>query len=268
MPGDVFLDEFAMHSDDREIWAAMFPAVLRGNGELDIASTPNGRNNVFYQLRENQKFTHTTVTLPDAVAQGLNVDIDEIRQAMDDDLLFRQEFLCEFVDEAVTFLTYDQIAACVDPELVPRNSVEAVAAETRELFIASGLRIGRQADDANAAGKGDLQLFDAEVLEDPVVVIVVGDFKGVAVLPGLGHELAALAFAGGEEDLVPAPEQAAEDSAEGLRKAFAGLAGPAAPLKARIGFNIPPLIVEQWDDRHWQCRLWTGSWFMRHVIFP
>lgn len=37
--GDVLLDEFAMHRDDREIWAAIFPSVLRDEGELDVAST-------------------------------------------------------------------------------------------------------------------------------------------------------------------------------------------------------------------------------------
>ncbi len=30
--GDVFLDEFAMHAFDRDIWAAMFPTLLRGQG--------------------------------------------------------------------------------------------------------------------------------------------------------------------------------------------------------------------------------------------
>ncbi len=32
--GDVFLDEFAMHRDDRAIWAAIFPTILRGDDEL------------------------------------------------------------------------------------------------------------------------------------------------------------------------------------------------------------------------------------------
>ena len=31
--GDVFLDEFAMHRDDKAIWAALFPTLLRGEGE-------------------------------------------------------------------------------------------------------------------------------------------------------------------------------------------------------------------------------------------
>jgi len=28
--GDVLLDEFAMHQKDRDIWAALFPTVMRG----------------------------------------------------------------------------------------------------------------------------------------------------------------------------------------------------------------------------------------------
>ncbi|MEK6674842.1 MAG: terminase family protein, partial [Planctomycetota bacterium] len=87
--GDVFLDEFAMHADDRDIWAALFPTILRGQGELDIASTPKGRNNMFHELADNPRFSHGTVTLPDAIAQGLDVDAEELRQAMNDDLLYR-----------------------------------------------------------------------------------------------------------------------------------------------------------------------------------
>ena len=56
--GDVFLDEFAMHRDDRAIWAAVFPTILRGGGELDVASTPKGRDNLFAELRTNEQFAH------------------------------------------------------------------------------------------------------------------------------------------------------------------------------------------------------------------
>ena len=98
--GDVLLDEFAMHAFDRDIWAAMFPTILRGGGELDVASTPKGRKNVFYQLSGNDRFVQSTVTLPDAIEQGLNVDLEEVRHSMGDEELFRQEFLCEFLDEA------------------------------------------------------------------------------------------------------------------------------------------------------------------------
>ncbi len=142
--GDVLLDEFAMHQGDREIWAAMFPTLLRCDGELDIASTPKGCGNLFYELRENPRFATSTVTLPEAVAQGLNVDAAAIREAMNDDLLFRQEFLCEFLDEATAFLTYAQIAACTEAGLRPSNDVAALSLEPHDLYV--GVDIGRHRD--------------------------------------------------------------------------------------------------------------------------
>lgn len=142
--GDVLLDEFAMHAFDRDIWAAMFPTLLRGDGELDVASTPKGKGNLFYQLRDNDRFTTSTVTLPEAIAEGLAVDAAEIRSAMGDEMLYRQEFLCEFVDEATAFLTYDQITGCVDPTLTVFDSVGPLQDDPRELFV--GVDVGRRRD--------------------------------------------------------------------------------------------------------------------------
>ncbi len=142
--GDVFLDEFAMHADDRQIWAAMFPTLLRDNGELDVASTPMGVDNVFAKLRDNEAFEHSTVTLPDAVAQGLNVDVEEIRRGLGDDELFRQEFLCEFLDEATAYLTYEQIAACEDAALDKDTPLVELAKAGEELF--TGVDVGRRHD--------------------------------------------------------------------------------------------------------------------------
>lgn len=142
--GDVFLDEFAMHAFDREIWGAMFPTVLRGGGEVDVASTPKGKGNTFYQLRHNDLFSTSTITLPDAISQGLDADADQMRRAMGDETLYRQEFLCEFIDESTALLTYDQIAACADPTLAVCGSVGELAQDPRELFV--GVDVGRVHD--------------------------------------------------------------------------------------------------------------------------
>lgn len=142
--GDVFLDEFAMHADDREIWGAIFPTILRGDGELDVASTPKGKSNIFYQLRANPLFSTSEVSITDAIAQGLDADVETLRTAMGDDMLFRQEFLCEFVDEATAFLPYDQIAACAEPNLTVCDSVAQLSRDSRELFV--GVDIGRVHD--------------------------------------------------------------------------------------------------------------------------
>ena len=142
--GDVLLDEFAMHAEDRDIWAAMFPALLRGGGELDVTSTPKGCSNVFAQLRDNEQFEHSTITLPNAIEQGLEVDAETVRQAMGDDELYRQEFLCAFLDEATAFLTYEQIAGCVDPGIELYADLGALQREKRDLFV--GVDIGRRRD--------------------------------------------------------------------------------------------------------------------------
>lgn len=140
--GDVLLDEFAMHRHDREIWAAMFPTVLRSGGEMDIASTPKGCDNLFCRLRDNPRFAHSTVTLPQAIAAGLDADEDELRAAMDDEILFRQEFLCEFLAEDHVLLTYAQIAACEDPALDKALDLQRLAGG--EHYV--GVDIGRRRD--------------------------------------------------------------------------------------------------------------------------
>ncbi len=142
--GDVLLDEFAMHAQDRDIWAALFPTLLRGDGELDVASTPRGRGNVFYDLSLNQRFSHSIVTLPQAVQQGLQVNVDDVRRAMGDEELFRQEFLCEFLDEATAFLTFAQIAACEDAACIPATRASQLADLRQDLAV--GVDVGRKRD--------------------------------------------------------------------------------------------------------------------------
>jgi len=142
--GDVLLDEFAMHRDDREIWAAVFPTSLRGDGEIDIASTPKGRDNMFALLRDNPQFEHSTVTLDDAVAAGLEVDREQIRMSVHDDEIYRQEFGCEFLDESSAFLTYEQIGRIEDPELTSGFNPAALQRCPGDLYC--GVDVGRVRD--------------------------------------------------------------------------------------------------------------------------
>lgn len=143
--GDVFLDEFAMHKRDREIWAAMFPSVMRGRGELDVASTPRGKQNIFYELRQNEAFGHQMVTIHDAIAGGLQgVDPTVERAAIGDDELWRQEFLCEFIDEATAFLTLDMIRSCEDDKLPRELDLEDLHDLKGDVVV--GVDIGRRRD--------------------------------------------------------------------------------------------------------------------------
>jgi phage FluMu gp28-like protein len=48
--GNMILDEFAFHQHDREIWAAAFGRLSRGDLKLRVISTPNGQRGKFYEL--------------------------------------------------------------------------------------------------------------------------------------------------------------------------------------------------------------------------
>ncbi len=142
--GDVLLDEFAMHREDREIWAAIFPSVLRGEGELDVASTPRGRGNLFAELAGNPRFGKSLVTLDDAVAQGLNVDVAALRTSMNDDELWRQEFCCEFLDDSHVFMPHELISRAEDPLLNKELDLSKLDTAAGDLFC--GVDIGRVRD--------------------------------------------------------------------------------------------------------------------------
>lgn len=142
--GDVFLDEFAMHRDDDAIWASLFPSLLRGEGELDVASTPRGQKNFFYRLKENPRFHHSTLTLAEAVAGGLDVDIEAMRSGIGDELAWRQEFCCDFADEATSFMTYDLIRGCQDGRL--ETAVDWAALDRPGAVIFAGVDVGRYRD--------------------------------------------------------------------------------------------------------------------------
>lgn len=112
--GNLLLDEFAFHKDSRAIWGSAFPVAARGNHKIRVISTPNGKGNKFYELMttaENGWSKHH-VDIYEAVKQGLDVNVDELRQGMADQDKWAQEFELAWLDEASAWLDYDLISAC------------------------------------------------------------------------------------------------------------------------------------------------------------
>jgi phage FluMu gp28-like protein len=111
---NVLLDEFAFHKDSREIWRALFPVISKPGLKLRVISTPNGKANKFYELMTNGDSTwsrHTT-DIYQAVADGLPRDIDELRDALNDEDSWAQEFELKWLDEASAWLSFELITAC------------------------------------------------------------------------------------------------------------------------------------------------------------
>jgi phage FluMu gp28-like protein len=111
---NVILDEFAFHAKSREIWAALFPVISKTGLKLRVISTPNGKGNKFYELMtaEDSVWSRHVVDIYQAVAQGLDRDIDMLRKGMADEDAWRQEYELQWLDEASAWLSYDLISAC------------------------------------------------------------------------------------------------------------------------------------------------------------
>jgi len=140
---NVVLDEFAIHQNADDIWAAVFPSVTRRKLKIRILTTPKGKQNLAYRIWSDQDrpFTRHRTTIHDAVAGGLDVDVEELRSGVGDEETWRQEYLCEFVDEATAFLTFDLIAAC-ETDATPAGDQVVIASGPTWL----GVDVGRKRD--------------------------------------------------------------------------------------------------------------------------
>lgn len=125
---NLILDEFAFHENPDEIWRAIYPSIsnpIKGRKAIRIVSTPNGMGNKFHDLwsKPNDWSKHL-VTIHDAVAQGLPVNIDELRAGLDDPDGWAQEFECEFMDASSVLLPYELIAGCESAESTTTQAPE------------------------------------------------------------------------------------------------------------------------------------------------
>ena len=138
---NLVLDEFAIHEKPWDIWAAIYPSItnpLNGRKLLRVVSTPKGMGNKFADLWfKNPAYSKHKVTILDAKAQGLPVDLDELRAGVDDPDIWAQEYLCEFIDSSSVLLPYDLISACEVPAIRP-------APGDAPLYV--GMDVGRSKD--------------------------------------------------------------------------------------------------------------------------
>lgn len=123
MSDNLILDEFAHHKDNRALWRALVPVVSKPGLKLRVISTPNGQGDMFHEIMADGLgglFTRHTVSIHDAVADGLPRDIAELRRAARDPDTWAQEFECAFLDRAGReWLGYDEILAALGGPALP-----------------------------------------------------------------------------------------------------------------------------------------------------
>lgn len=111
---NVLLDEFAFHADSKKIWGALFPVISKAGLVLRVVSTPNGKSNKFYDImtEEPTVWSRHVVDIYQAVEEGLDRNIDELRAGLGDADLWAQEYELKWLDEATAWLDYDLIRSC------------------------------------------------------------------------------------------------------------------------------------------------------------
>lgn len=135
--GSRVLDEFALHADQRKLWAIAYPGITWG-GAMEVISTHRGSysffNGLIREAREKnnpKRISMHKVTLQDALDQGFLFKLqqalpaDAEQQDMDeaayfdftksgaaDAESFDQEYQCIPADDDAKFLEYGLITAC------------------------------------------------------------------------------------------------------------------------------------------------------------
>ncbi len=135
--GSRVLDEFALHADQRKLWAIAYPGITWG-GSMEVISTHRGSYSFFNGLIREAKekgnpkrISLHRVTLQDALDQGFlyklqqALPMDAEQQGMDEaayfdyvrsgaaDLeSFDQEYMCIPADDDAKFLEYQLLMAC------------------------------------------------------------------------------------------------------------------------------------------------------------
>ena len=150
---NVALTEFGFFEDPDATWKAILPSVTNplrgGEKKVRIISTPNGKSGRgarFYKIvSDPKKWSVHLVTIYDAVRQGLPVNIEDLKAAIDDEEAWAQEFMCEFMDSSNCLLPYDIIALAESPDASVNCDPALFAPESKaQLFL--GVDFGRTND--------------------------------------------------------------------------------------------------------------------------
>ena len=133
-------------------WRALLPSItnpLRGGmKKCRIVSTPNGKGGLCWKIIEKpagKKMTWSVhrITILHAVLMGLPVDVEEIREAMDDPDGFAQEYMVEFLDGSNVLLPYEIIQLAESADATESWSLDNARAAGQTFM---GIDFGRQND--------------------------------------------------------------------------------------------------------------------------
>ena len=150
----IWMDEFAFFEDPAATWKAILPSIsnpLKGLKTAFVSSTPNGKSGKgarFYKMISGEdtksKWSPHKTTIVDA-APYLGIDVQELRDAIDDEDAWAQEYMCEFLDSSNCLLPYDIIALAESAD-ASVNCDPALFAKESKAQLYCGVDFGRTND--------------------------------------------------------------------------------------------------------------------------
>jgi phage FluMu gp28-like protein len=168
--GHVKLDEFALHKDQRTLYAVAKP-VIQWGGTLSVISTHRGAGTIFNEIigdiqqRGNRMgWSLHTIPIQTAVEQGLVEKINAATGGNDsretwlarqraeciDEEQWLQEYCCVPADEAAAFISFELINSCTEPELclvsIPELAARLATVPWQETQLFLGLDVARKKD--------------------------------------------------------------------------------------------------------------------------
>lgn len=115
--GDIWMDEFAWYPNPKKIWHAFVPSIGAVKGRLTILSTPFEERSLFHELFMDElkykMFERFRVNIYDAMADGLEFDLETMRALFDADT-WASAYECVFIDDENSLLSINLIKSCVD----------------------------------------------------------------------------------------------------------------------------------------------------------
>lgn len=149
---NVLLTEFDFFENPAATWRALLPSITNplrgGEKKARVCTTPNGKGSQMHKIMTKgdsvrMRWSRHTVTIYHAVLMGLPVDVAQIREALDDEDGFQQEYLCQFLDGSNVLLPYELIALAESIEATETWNISD-AGKSNPVYL--GIDFGRTND--------------------------------------------------------------------------------------------------------------------------
>lgn len=169
--GDLYLDELAHYTNDREVYAGSTAVILRSEGQLSGCSSPLGRRGVFWEiatqeLRSYPSYSRQSVPwwlcrffcndVNRAAHEAPLLETEERVERFGNDGIrdqfqslaledFRQEFEAIFCDETFSVFPYELILPCTSDDVTTYKTFEELPTPV-EGRLTAGFDVGRYRD--------------------------------------------------------------------------------------------------------------------------